>query len=60
MKTNDKEKDYGLVIVAAIWFLLYIFETNPIIRASLILSITILLSVITYLNWWIKIALYAK
>lgn len=57
LKTKKKEKDYGLIIVATIWMILYVVETNPMIRASLILSITILLSIITYLNWWVRGAL---
>lgn len=61
LKTNNKiEKDYGLMLIAFIYMALYLAEPNPIIRASVVLAIAFLFSVITCLNWWVKITLYSK
>lgn len=60
LKTKKGEKDYGLMLIAVLYMILYAAESNPIIRASVVLAIAFLFSVITCLNWWVKIALYSK
>lgn len=50
------EREYGLVILICIFAIALHIQTNPIVRAALILSIAMFFCCTTYINWYIRLS----
>ena len=54
--TERKEREHGLMILVCVFALALIVQSNPFIKASLILSIALLFCCTAYINWYIKLS----
>ena len=54
--TERNEKEWGLLITACVFAFTLYFQTNPIIKASLVSSIILLFCSTAFINWYIRLS----
>lgn len=56
MNKEKPEGEYGLMVLICVFAIAIPIQSNPIVKASLILSIALFFCFTTFINWYIRLS----